>query len=92
SFFSKTKKTSQGKKFRLDETDAVNNVGSLVSAGTHSTLVAGKDLLLAGSTVTAEKGATQLVAGQDVSILAVSNSDSARHERKESKSSWGGLK
>ena len=92
SFFSKTKKTSQGKKFRLDETDAVNNVGSLVSAGTHSTLVAGKDLLLAGSTVTADKGATQLVAGQDVSILAVSNSDSARHERKESKSSWGGLK
>lgn len=92
SFFSKTKKTSQGKKFRLDETDAVNNVGSLVSAGTNSTLVAGENLLLAGSTVSAEKGATQLVAGQDVSILAVSNSDSARHERKESKSSWGGLK
>lgn len=92
SFFSKTKKTSQGKKFRLDETDAVNHVGSLVSAGTHSTLMAGENLLLAGSTVTADKGATQLVAGQDVSILAVSNSDSARHERKESKSSWGGLK
>ncbi len=92
SFYSKTKKTSQGKKFRLDETDAVNNVGSLVSAGTHSTVVAGENLLLAGSAVTAEKGATQLVAGQDISILAVSNSDSARHERKESKSSWGGLK
>ena len=92
SFFSKTKKTSQGKKFRLDETDAVNHVGSLVSAGTHSTLVAGENLLLAGSVVSAEKGGTQLVAGQDVSILAVSNSDSARHERKESKSSWGGLK
>ncbi|MEX5497050.1 hypothetical protein ABFV51_28055, partial [Pseudomonas asgharzadehiana] len=27
-----------------------------------------------------------------VNILAVSNADSARHERKESKSSWGGLK
>jgi len=92
SFFSKTKKTSQGKSFRLDETDAVNNVGSLVSAGTHSTLVAGENLLLAGSAVTTEKGATQLVAGKDVSILAVSNSDGARHERKESKSSWGGLK
>ncbi|WP_065872805.1 two-partner secretion domain-containing protein, partial [Pseudomonas sp. 52 E 6] len=92
SFYSKTKKTSQGKKFRLDETDAVNNVGSLVSAGKNSTVVAGENLLLAGSSVTAEKGATQLVAGQDVSILAVSNSDSARHERKESKSSWGGLK
>ena len=92
SFYSKTKKTSQGKKFRLDETDSVNNVGSLVSAGTNSTVVAGADLLLAGSAVTSEKGATQLVAGQDVNILAVSNSDSARHERKESKSSWGGLK
>lgn len=92
SFYSKTKKTSQGKKFRLDETDAVNNVGSLVSAGTNSTVVSGADLLLAGSAVTAEKGATQLVAAQDVNILAVSNSDSARHERKESKSSWGGLK
>lgn len=92
SFYSKTKKTSQGKKFRLDETDAVNNVGSLVSAGTHSTVVAGENLLLAGSAVTAEKGAAHLVAGQDVSILAVSNSGSARHERKESKSSWGGLK
>lgn len=92
SFYSKTKKTSQGKKFRLDETSAVNNVGSLVSAGTNSTVVAGENLLLAGSAVTAEKGATQLAAGQDVNILAVSNSDSARHERKESKSSWGGLK
>ncbi|WP_342308675.1 hemagglutinin repeat-containing protein [Pseudomonas fluorescens] len=92
SFYSKTKKTSQGKKFRLDETDVVNNVGSLVSAGTNNTVVAGADLLLAGSAVTAEKGATQLVAGQDVNILAVSNADSARHERKESKSSWGGLK
>ncbi|PUB37067.1 MULTISPECIES: hemagglutinin repeat-containing protein, partial [unclassified Pseudomonas] len=58
SFYSKTKKTSQGKKFRLDETDVVNNVGSLVSAGTNSTVVAGADLLLAGSAVTAEKGAT----------------------------------
>ncbi|WP_340054464.1 hemagglutinin repeat-containing protein, partial [Pseudomonas sp. JAI120] len=29
SFYSKTKKTSQGKKFRLDETDVVSNVGSL---------------------------------------------------------------
>ncbi|MDF3202380.1 hemagglutinin repeat-containing protein [Pseudomonas sp. 1912-s] len=92
SFFSKTKKTSQGKKFRLDETGTVNNVGSLVSAGGNSTLVAGENLLLAGSAITAEKGAARLAAGQDVSILAVSDSDSARHERKESKSSWGGLK
>ncbi|UOK38523.1 hemagglutinin repeat-containing protein [Pseudomonas palleroniana] len=92
SFYSKTKKTSSGKKFRLDETSAVNNVGSLVSAGTNSNIVAGANLLLAGSAVTADKGAAQLVAGQDVSILAVTNSDSARHERKESKSSWGGFK
>ncbi|AZF45439.1 MULTISPECIES: hemagglutinin repeat-containing protein [unclassified Pseudomonas] len=92
SFYSKTKKSSSGKKFRLDETSAINNVGSLVSAGTNSTAVAGENLLLAGSAVTAEKGAAQLVAGQDVSILAVTNSDHARHERKESKSSWGGFK
>ncbi|MDO4237863.1 hemagglutinin repeat-containing protein [Pseudomonas sp.] len=92
SFYSKTKKTSSGKKFRLDETSAVNNVGSLVSAGTNSTVVAGANLLLAGSAVTAEKGAAQLAAGQDLNILAATNSDSARHERKESKSSWGGLK
>ena len=52
SFYSKTKKTSSGKKFRLDETDAVNNVGSLVSAGKNSTVVAGENLLLAGSAVT----------------------------------------
>jgi len=92
SFYSKTKKTSQGKSFRLDETNVVNHVGSLVNAGAISTVVAGENLLLAGSSVSAEKGATQLVAGQDVSILAVTNIDSARHERKDSKSSWGGLK
>jgi len=92
SFYSKTKKTSSGKKFRLDETDSTTHVGSLVSSGGNSTLVAGENLLLAGSAVTAEKGAAQLVAGKDVQVLAVSDSDSARHERKESKSSWGGFK
>ncbi|WP_428554872.1 hemagglutinin repeat-containing protein [Pseudomonas edaphica] len=92
SFFSKTSKTSTGKKFRLDETDTVTNVGSLVNSGGNSTLVAGENLLLAGSAVTAEKGAAKLVAGKDVQILAVTDSDSARHERKESKSSWGGFK
>ncbi|RMT66108.1 hypothetical protein ALP43_02158 [Pseudomonas azotoformans] len=92
SFYSKTKKSSSGKKFRLDETDSTTNVGSLVSSGGNSTLVAGKDLLLAGSAVAADKGAAKLVAGEDVQILAVTDSDSARHERKESKSSWGGFK
>ncbi|WP_417695936.1 hemagglutinin repeat-containing protein [Pseudomonas sp.] len=92
SFYSKTKKSSSGKKFRLDETDSTTQVGSLVSSGGNSTLVAGENLLLAGSAATAEKGATKLVAGKDVQILAVTDSDSARHERKESKSSWGGFK
>ncbi|MDD2029508.1 two-partner secretion domain-containing protein [Pseudomonas sp. 39167] len=92
SFYSKTKKSSSGKKFRLDETDSTTQVGSLVSSGGNSTLVAGENLLLAGSAVTAEKGATKLVAGKDVQIFAVTDSDSARHERKESKSSWGGFK
>ncbi|WP_430458896.1 hemagglutinin repeat-containing protein [Pseudomonas brassicacearum] len=92
SFYSKTKKSSSGKKFRLDETDSTTQVGSLVSSGGDSTLVAGENLLLAGSAVTSEKGATKLVASKDVQILAVTDSDSARHERKESKSSWGGFK
>ncbi|MCQ2995017.1 hemagglutinin repeat-containing protein [Pseudomonas syringae] len=92
SFFSKTKKSSSGKKFRLDETSSTTNVGSLVSAGGDSVAVAGQNLLLAGSAVTSEKGAAKLVAGQDVQILAVTDSAGERHERKESKSSWGGLK
>lgn len=92
SFFSKTKKSSSGKKFRLDETSSTTNVGSLVSANGDSTAIAGQNLLLAGSAVTSEKGATQLVADQDVQILAVTDSATERHERKESKSSWGGLK
>ncbi|PHN57068.1 hypothetical protein AO268_24130, partial [Pseudomonas sp. ICMP 8385] len=92
SFYSKTKKSSSGKKFRLDETDSTTNIGSLVTSGGNSTLVAGENLLLAGSGVNAEKGTAKLVAGEDVQILAVSDSDSARHERKQSKSSWGGFK
>lgn len=92
SFYSKTKKTSSGKKFRLDETSSTTNVGSLVSAGGDNVIVAGKDLLLAGSSITSETGAARLAAGQDVQVVAVTDSASARHERKESKSSWGGLK
>ncbi|MDS9876015.1 hemagglutinin repeat-containing protein [Pseudomonas protegens] len=92
SFYSKTKKSSSGKKFRLDETESISNVGSLVSAGTNSVLVAGENLQLQGSAVIAEKGNAQLVAGKNVQILAVTDSESDRHERKQSKSSWGGLK
>ncbi|WP_177035086.1 hemagglutinin repeat-containing protein, partial [Pseudomonas edaphica] len=92
SFYSKTKKTTSGKKSRLDETESIANIGSLISSGGNSTLVAGENLLLAGSAVTAEKGAAKLVAGKDVQILAVTDSDSVSHERKESKSSWGGFK
>ncbi len=89
SFYSKTKKSSSGKKFRLDETDSTTQVGSLVSSGGDSTLVAGENLLLAGSAVTSEKGATKLVASKDVQILAVTDSDSARHERKEKQKQLG---
>ncbi|WP_199522649.1 hemagglutinin repeat-containing protein, partial [Pseudomonas protegens] len=92
SFYSKTKKSSSGKKFRLDGTESISNVGSLVSAGTNSVLVAGENLQLQGSAVIAEKGNAQLIAGKDVQILAVTDSESDRHERKQSKSSWGGLK
>ena len=91
SFYSKTKKSSSGKSFRLNETDTHTNVGSLVASGGNSTLIAGDDLLLQGSAVNAEKGAAKLIAGSDVQILAVSDSSSARHESSKSKSSWGGL-
>ncbi|MGC5700174.1 hemagglutinin repeat-containing protein [Pseudomonas sp. NFXW11] len=92
SFYSKTKKSSSGKKFRLDETESISNVGSLVSAGTNTVLVAGENLQLQGSAVTADKGGAQLVAGKDVQIFAATDSESDRHERKQSKRSWGGLK
>ena len=91
SFYSKTKKSSSGKSFRLNETDTHTNVGSLVTSGGNSTLVAGDDMLLQGSAVNAEKGAVKLMAGSDIQILAVSDSSSARHESSKSKSSWGGL-
>ncbi|RMM52089.1 hypothetical protein ALQ77_03980 [Pseudomonas corrugata] len=92
SFYSKTKKSSSGKKFRLDETSSVTNVASSVTSGGNNVLSAGNDLLIKGSNVTSEKGSVGLGAGNDVQILAVTDSNSARHERKKSKSSWGGLK
>ncbi|AZD00799.1 hemagglutinin repeat-containing protein [Pseudomonas chlororaphis] len=92
SFYSKTKKSSSGKKSRLDEVASTTNIASSVTSGTDSVLVAGNDLLIKGSDVTAEKGAAKLMAGNDVQILAVSDSNSARHESSKSKSSWGGLK
>nr|WP_238542590.1 hemagglutinin repeat-containing protein [Pseudomonas sp. GM102] len=92
SFYSKTKKSSSGKKFRLDGTSSVTNVSSMVTSGGNSILVAGQDLLIKGSGVVADKGGAQLVAGNDVQILAVTDSNSERHERSSSKSSWGGLK
>ncbi|MGR4037949.1 two-partner secretion domain-containing protein [Pseudomonas sp. 910_21] len=92
SFYSKTKKSSSGKKSRLDETSSTTNVASLVTSGGNSALVAGQDLLIKGSGVTADKGGVRLVAGNDVQIEAVTDSQSARHESSSSKKSWGGLK
>ncbi|MBI6616786.1 hemagglutinin repeat-containing protein [Pseudomonas corrugata] len=92
SFYSKTKKSSSGKKFRLDETSSVTNVASSVTSGGNNVLTAGNDLLIKGSNVISEKGSVGLGAGNDVEILAVTDSESARHERSKSKSSWGGLK
>ncbi|WP_173477416.1 two-partner secretion domain-containing protein [Pseudomonas chlororaphis] len=92
SFYSKTKKSSSGKKSRLDETASTTNIASSVTSGNNSVLIAGNDLLVKGSEVAADKGAARLTAGNDVQILAVSDSNSARHESSKSKSSWGGLK
>ena len=91
SFYSKSKKSSSGKSFRLNETDTLTNVGSLVTSGGNSTLVAGDDLLLQVSAVNAKQGAAKLLAGNNIQILAASDSSSVRHENSQSKSSWGGL-
>ncbi|NWA10194.1 hemagglutinin repeat-containing protein [Pseudomonas gingeri] len=92
SFYSKTSKNSSGKKSRLDEVASSTNVGSLVTSGSNSTLVAGANILVQGSTVSADKGAARLVAGTDVQVIAETDSSSARHESSKSKSSWGGFK
>ncbi|NWE49692.1 hemagglutinin repeat-containing protein, partial [Pseudomonas gingeri] len=92
SFYSKTKKSSSGKKSRLDELESTTNIASSVTGGTNVTLVAGNDLVVKGSEVAAEKGRAQLTAGNDVQILAVTDSTSVRHESSNSKSGWGGLK
>jgi len=92
SFYSEVKKSSSGKKSRLDEVASTTNMASSVTSGTNSTLVAGHDLIVKGSEVAADKGAAKLVAGNDVQIIAVTDSNSARHESSKSKSSWGGLK
>jgi filamentous hemagglutinin len=92
SFYSKTKKSSSGKKSRLEETSSTTNVGSSVTAQGKTVLSAGDDLLIEGSNVISEKGGVGLAAGNDVKIVAVTDSTSARYESSSSKSSWGGLK
>lgn len=92
SFYSKTKKSSSGKKSRLDEVASTTNIASAVTSGGNSTLLAGNDMLIKGSEIAADKGGVQLVAGNDAQIVAVTDSNSARHESSSSKSSWGGLK
>ncbi|WP_123573822.1 hemagglutinin repeat-containing protein [Pseudomonas chlororaphis] len=92
SFYSKTKKSSSGKKSRLDEVASTTNVASSVTSGNNSTLIAGQDLLVKGSDVVSEKGAARLAAANDIQIVAAIDSSSARHESSQSKSGWGGLK
>ncbi|UWF47183.1 hemagglutinin repeat-containing protein [Pseudomonas sp. N3-W] len=92
SLYNKTKKSSSGKKTRLDEVASTTSVASVVTSGGDSTLLAGKDMLIKGSEIAADKGNVQLVAGNDVQIVAATESNSARHDSSSSKSSWGGLK
>jgi filamentous hemagglutinin len=92
SFYTKTKKSSSGKKSRLDETASTTNIASSVTAGGDVSLVANNDVLIKGSEVASEKGGVKLVAGNDVQILAVTDSQSVRHESSSSKKSLGGLK
>jgi filamentous hemagglutinin len=92
SFYTKTKKSSSGKKSRLDETASTTNIASSVTAGGDVSLVANNDVLIEGSEVASEKGGVKLVAGNDVQIVAVTDSQSVRHESSSSKKSLGGLK
>jgi filamentous hemagglutinin len=92
SFYTKTKKGSSGKKSRLDETASTTNIASSVTAGGDVSLVANNDVLIKGSEVASEKGGVKLVAGNDVQIVAVTDSQSVRHESSSSKKSLGGLK
>lgn len=92
SFYTKTKKSSSGKKSRLDETASTTNIASSVTAGGDVSLVANNDVLIKGSEVASEKGGVKLVAGNDVQIVAVTDSQSVRHESSSSKKSLGGLK
>nr|WP_223555677.1 hemagglutinin repeat-containing protein [Pseudomonas sp. BF-R-01] len=91
-FFNQTKKTSSSKKSLLEEIFSTTNVGSLVTAQGKTVLSAGNDLLIEGSSVISEKGGVGLAAGNDVKVVAVTDSTSARHESSSSKSSWGGFK
>ncbi|WP_454835974.1 two-partner secretion domain-containing protein [Pseudomonas lini] len=92
SFYSKTKKSSSGKKSRLDEVASTTNIASSVTSGGDITLLANNDMLIKGSEVAADKGGVKLVANNDIQIVAVTDSQSVRHESSSSKSSWGGLK
>ncbi|MGU3347441.1 two-partner secretion domain-containing protein [Pseudomonas monsensis] len=92
SFYSKTKKSSSGKKSRLDEVASTTNIASSVTSGGDITLLANNDMLIKGSEVASDKGGVKLVASNDIQIVAVTDSQSVRHESSSSKSSWGGLK
>jgi len=92
SFYTKTKKSSSGKKSQIDETASTTNIASSVTAGGDVSLVANNDVLIKGSEVASEKGGVKLVAGNDVQIVAVTDSQSVRHESSSSKKSLGGLK
>ncbi|WP_241662938.1 hemagglutinin repeat-containing protein [Pseudomonas sp. Sample_9] len=92
SFYTKTKKSSSGKKSRLDETASTTNIASSITAGGNISLVANEDLLIKGSEVASAEGGVKLVAGNDVEIVAVTDSQTVRHESSSSKKSLGGLK
>lgn len=92
SFYTKTKKSSSGKKSRLDETASTTNIASSITAGGNISLVANEDLLIKGSEVASAEGGVKLVAGNDVEIVAVTDSQTVRHESSSSKKSLSGLK
>ncbi|MHA6129916.1 hemagglutinin repeat-containing protein [Pseudomonas fluorescens group sp. PF-1] len=75
SYYSKTKKGSWGKKkSTMTESGNEEAVSSVIQAEGKTTLVAVNDINITGSTVNSDKGALEVLAGNDVNLNAAQNS------------------
>ncbi|MGF6362632.1 filamentous hemagglutinin [Pseudomonas frederiksbergensis] len=75
SYYSKTKKGSWGKKkSTMTESGNEEAVSSVIQAEGKTTVVAVNDINITGSTVNSDKGALEVLAGNDVNLNAAQNS------------------